>query len=248
MAGDWLKVEETTPEKPEILVMSGLLGLDPEIVFTKCFKLWRWASNSSVDGVIENVQPDLLDSLFHCPGFSQALLKVGWLQIRSGSLIIPRFDRHLGQSSKRRALTAKRVAKSKKQKGNADGNAKVTLNALPKEEKRREEKKGKKKPNPLPLPPSLDTEEFRCAWADWHQYRKERRNSLTPSTEKEQLAYLEQLGPFQAIQSIRRSIRQGWQGLFEPEERNGFHKPQAPDLFAGHREFLARGDPDHEQN
>src|SRR5262249_46189902 len=119
MAGDWLKVEKDTPEKPEVLTVAAVLGLDPEVVFTKCFKLWRWFDSNTADGNARGVTAELLDSLVHRPGFSQALLDVGWLQARSGSLAIPHFDRHMGQSGKRRALTAERVARHKAKGGNA---------------------------------------------------------------------------------------------------------------------------------
>jgi hypothetical protein len=65
--------------------------------------------------------------------------KVGWLHIDDdGSVTLPHFDTHNGETAKQRGLTAKRVAKSKA-KSNAEANGKVTYYALPREEKRREE-------------------------------------------------------------------------------------------------------------
>jgi hypothetical protein len=133
MAGDWLKVEKDTPEKPEVLAVAAKLSLDPEVVFTKCFKVWRWADSHTPDGNAMRVTPALLDALVHAPGFAQALLDVGWLHVRDGALQFPNFERHMGQSGKKRALTAKRVAAHKKRSGN---DCSVT-SALPREEKRR---------------------------------------------------------------------------------------------------------------
>jgi hypothetical protein len=104
----WIKMETTTPEKPEILAIAKILDMDPEIVFTKCFKVWRWADSQTADGQIPRVDPAALDALVHAPLFADALRQVGWLQARDGALVIPNFARHMGQSAKQRALAARR--------------------------------------------------------------------------------------------------------------------------------------------
>ena len=116
MAGDWLKIEKDTARKPEVLAIAKSLGINRQEAFTLCFEFWSWADSSSTDGVIVDVTVDELDALFHCSGFSDALRKVDWLEVRSGSLLVPHFDRHMGQSAKRRALNAKRSAKVRKRK------------------------------------------------------------------------------------------------------------------------------------
>lgn len=133
MAGDWVKVEAHTPEKPEVLAVAAKLGLDPEVAFAKCFKVWRWFDLNSVDGSAQSMTAVILDSLVSLPGFSQALLDVGWLQARSGSLAIPHFARHLGQSAKKRALGAKRAARhrgNEAHESNAQSNAQSNASAL----------------------------------------------------------------------------------------------------------------------
>lgn len=71
------------------------------------------------------------------------------------------------------------------------------------------------------VPVALDTETFRMAWQDWIDYRKESRFSpWKPVTVKAKLAELEPLGPVAAAAAIRRSISNGWKGIF-PESGNG---------------------------
>jgi len=73
---------------------------------------------------------------------------------------------------------------------------------------------------------------FAAAWADWMQFRAELRKKLTPSTAKAQLKKLADMGERDAIASIRQSISNGWQGLFEPKDTprefkvptGGFHE------------------------
>jgi hypothetical protein len=67
------------------------------------------------------------------------------------------------------------------------------------------------------IPPRLDTPEFRQAWSEWHEDRRERRKRMTPRAERMQLDKLEPFGPDVAIKAIRESIANGWTGVF-PEK------------------------------
>ncbi|WP_345985287.1 hypothetical protein WCX49_11835 [Sulfurimonas sp. HSL-1656] len=66
------------------------------------------------------------------------------------------------------------------------------------------------------LPEWLD----KNAWSEWLQYRKELRKKMTPSTVKQQLSLLENFKDRQG-EIINTSIRNGWQGLFEPKTPPG---------------------------
>jgi hypothetical protein len=229
MAGDWIKMEKDTPEKPELLALASLLGVSVGEVFLACFKLWRWADSQTVDGCAPRVTTASLDSLCGLPGFSDALLEVGWLQVRSGSLGLPNFARHMGQPAKARTLAAARM---KRLRTPALPKCDAPSATKPSPEKRREEKKEEEPPNPPPggarrkrpkalpppIPPNLDTPEFRAAWGRWEQYRRERRKPVTPSTAARQLELLAGFGPREAVLSIDQSILRGWEGLFKPED------------------------------
>lgn len=71
------------------------------------------------------------------------------------------------------------------------------------------------------LPVELDTPEFRSAWTDWQQHRREIRKTITPTTRQRQLKQLVRLGPSAAVESIEQSIEKGWTGLFAPKPRPG---------------------------
>ncbi len=66
------------------------------------------------------------------------------------------------------------------------------------------------------LPPELETPEFRQAWSDWQAYRVQIRKPLKPMTLAQQLRDFSALGVQRSIEQIRQSIRNGWQGLFDP--------------------------------
>jgi len=60
--------------------------------------------------------------------------------------------------------------------------------------------------------------EFVAAWAEWLQYKRERRQKMPPTTVKRQLTMLDRLGPQKAVLSIHQSIQCGWHGLFAPNQ------------------------------
>ncbi|HEY0983539.1 hypothetical protein [Schlesneria sp.] len=116
MAGDWIKVEKSTARKPEIFGIADALQISLDEAFGLCVRFWFWCDDQMTDGHAPRVTTRLLDDAFGRDGFATALLSVGWLQVRSGSLVIPHFDRHLSESAKTRALSANRKAKSRADK------------------------------------------------------------------------------------------------------------------------------------
>ncbi|MCI2809370.1 hypothetical protein [Eoetvoesiella caeni] len=137
MAGNWLKLEASTPDKPEVLAITVAMGWDdPDLVVGKLFRAWRWFDEHTIEGNAPRVTVALLDRIIGVSGFASAMAEVGWLVIADDGLSLPNFDRHNGKTAKDRALTAKRVATHK---ANAKSNADNVTDALPREEKNRED-------------------------------------------------------------------------------------------------------------
>lgn len=109
MADFWIKVEKSTPDKPEIFEMSEILGIDPDAVLGKLIRVWCWADSNSENGHIKSVTSVLIDRLTMSAGFADAMKTVGWLSKNN----IPNFGRHLGESAKKRAKDAERKRKSR---------------------------------------------------------------------------------------------------------------------------------------
>ena len=147
MAGDWIKFDVTTPDKPEVVQMAAALGIDQDAVVGKLLRVWAWADQNTVtcngecNGV--TVTTSFLDRLTFCAGFANAMRSAGWLTGEDGALVFPNFVRHNGKTAKERALSNRRI--SKHRIGNAVGNGHVTENVTvaplqkPLPEKRREE-------------------------------------------------------------------------------------------------------------
>ncbi len=147
MAGDWIKMECSTPDKPEVLAITGRMGWDdPDLTVGKLFRVWRWFDQHTAEGNADSVTLALVDRISGVTGFAQAMQSVGWLEADEHGVRLPNFGRHCGKTAKTRAQTARRVSSHKENaKGNGGGNgggnaASVTKSvppALPREEKRR---------------------------------------------------------------------------------------------------------------
>jgi|GEM_PF-1786804 len=118
MAGDWIKIEKSTLDKPEIMAIASKLSLSHELVFAKCVKLWSWMDTHSSDGFCKGVNVSWVDVFVQVPGFGQAMLDVGWLRDRSGALEFPNFNRHCGDTAKSRAASFKRQIKHREKRKN----------------------------------------------------------------------------------------------------------------------------------
>lgn len=141
MAGDWIKFELITLDKPEVCLIADLANIDPDAVVGKLLRIWGWFDQHTEEGNALSVSKRLLDRLVGVTGFCDHMKVAGWMVEEGGLISLPNFDRHNGKTAKNRILTAKRVAKCKSgnAQGNDKGNGASVNSALPKEEKRREE-------------------------------------------------------------------------------------------------------------
>lgn len=143
MAGEWLKLECSTPDKPEVFAITARMGWeDPDLTVGKLFRVWRWFDQQTTNGNADGVTASLLDRIAGATGFAQAMISEGWLVETGHGLALPNFEKHNGATAKSRAQTAKRVANYRTDApSNAKCNAETVTPALAREEKKREEKK-----------------------------------------------------------------------------------------------------------
>lgn len=136
MAGDWIKFELTTMDKPEVCQIADLADIDPDAVVGKLMRVWGWFDQQTEEGNAPSVSKKLLDRIVGVTGFCEHMKSVGWMVEADGLISLPHFERHNGKTAKNRALTARRVSNHKN--GNGEGNARSVNSALPREEKRRD--------------------------------------------------------------------------------------------------------------
>lgn len=134
----WIKIETTTPDKPEIHAIARLLKIEPDLVLGKIVRLWAWADLNMMGGNSVMGDDALVDHVVHRKGFAKAMRKVGWLEGDDGGLSFPRFERHNGETAKARAESARRMAKSRAGRNNGCENGATSLQQKQQLEKEKE--------------------------------------------------------------------------------------------------------------
>jgi len=215
VAGEWLKVELALPDKPEVHYIANALKLDPDAVVGKLFRVWAWFDQHTENGDALGVTFALLDRITGVTGFGEAMMLAGWMEQRDKVLHMPKFDSHTSQSSKKRALTAKRMAKLR--------NAPVTPPASQARhlEKRREEVNPKPKAQHFVPPPWVDLE----AWKGFENMRAKIRKPLTDRARAMIVKELEALKAqgHNPVAVLAQSEVHAWAGVF-PVKVNGSAK------------------------
>jgi hypothetical protein len=117
----WIKVEVSTPDKPEINHMARLCKAEHGAVFEGWFRLWAWLDGQTADGHERLCTPEACDRISGVPGMGRALAEVGWMEFHDGGALVIGWERHNGQSAKERALTANRVATFRAKTGKDNG-------------------------------------------------------------------------------------------------------------------------------
>jgi hypothetical protein len=222
----WIRIEESTPNKPEIARLAQGLSVTLGDAFLEFVRLYLWAdANVACPGFVPRMSLELLDQIARVRAGTCASLastEIGWLKLADGGVQFVNWERHNGKSAKQRLYERERKSDYRNRGTNNGTNNGTNVpkklgQKAPKrrEEKRREEKGG----NPLPLfrfPATLDTEAFREIWQEWTDYRKELRKPYTPRGKQAALAKLSTMGEARAIAALHYSMAQGWQGIFEP--------------------------------
>jgi hypothetical protein len=181
MAGEWIKVELATPDKPEVLRLARILKIDKDAVFGKLIRLWAWFDRVSVDGRVDGAVSSDVDAMCHHDGFAVAAKAVGWLDYDDEAewLLLPKFDRHNGETAKQRGLKNERQARWRANK-DAPVDKAPSTKASTREEKRREEEKQK---NAAPVGAANDPDLFEGVdpqvVADFKALRKAKKSTIT---------------------------------------------------------------------
>lgn len=143
MAGDWIKLEVATLDKPEVRQMARVLGVKHGEALELLLRFWAWMDKVSVDGYVDGLVERDVDEMMRCEGFCAVMQMVKWMVVDKDAqrISLPNYDRHNGESSKKRALTNRSQAKWRKNvdgfvDGHVDGGA--STKASTREEKRRD--------------------------------------------------------------------------------------------------------------
>jgi len=225
MSGEWIAMRHDLWECPQVVrILSAMCPQDVRSVSARVriigalYRTWCLIDRFAEDGILHGYTAEALDAEVGIDGWSDHLQCVGWLVVESQHLVVPEFESHFGCSAKRRIQDAKRKRLSRQ---SCPQSVRTTADKKRTTEQNIREQNKKEK---TPLPPSVDTDEFRAAWNDWQAHRREIKKALTPTQAEKQLAQFAEWGVRRSVAAIKHTITMGWQGIREPE--NG--KPATP--------------------
>lgn len=143
----WIKIQHGLHSKPEVFSISRRLGISANEAVGLLVKFWCWCDENSVDGCVDHLQSTDVDQIVGFSEFGNALLSVKWITFDSKKtgFSVSNFDRHNGETAKKRAL--KNNAQAKWRKGSKESvDSSRSTNVSTREEKIREEKNIKSTP------------------------------------------------------------------------------------------------------
>ena len=104
----WIKIETHTPDKAEIRQIARLCHCTKADAFLAFFRVFVWLDEQTEDGHVDYFTPDDADEIAGLKGFGNALQEVRWITFSQAGAVVANWDRHNGQSAKRRCLDAER--------------------------------------------------------------------------------------------------------------------------------------------
>lgn len=116
----WIKIETHTPDKPEIRQLARLCQCSKAEAFLAFFRVFVWLDEQTDDGHVEFFTMQDADEIGGLCGFGEALQEVRWLTFGPTGAVVSNWDRHNGQSAKRRCLDAERKRRKVRNESGSD--------------------------------------------------------------------------------------------------------------------------------
>ena len=109
----WIKIETHTPDKAEIRQIARLCQCSKAEAFLAFFRVYVWLDEETEDGHVDFFTPADADEIGRLPGLGEALQAVGWITFGATGAVVANWDRHNGESAKKRGLDAERQRRSR---------------------------------------------------------------------------------------------------------------------------------------
>ena len=113
MAGDWIKIVDELPDKPEVRRIARALSCNANTVTGAMVRFWIWAKQHTKTGTIECCDEATVDTESQQPGLAKAATDAKWLAFEGEGLdrkcLIINWDRHNSPAATKRAVDSDRV-------------------------------------------------------------------------------------------------------------------------------------------
>ena len=105
----WIKIETHTPDKTELRHIARRCQCSKADAFLAFFRLFVWLDEQTEDGHVDFFTPADADEIAGLEGFGEALQEVRWIMFGPSGAVVANWDRHNGDSAKKRCLAAERI-------------------------------------------------------------------------------------------------------------------------------------------
>lgn len=220
---NWIRLSSEYPRHRKVLRLVRRLGPASEIY---PIRLWLWAVEQSPSGSLRDIEAEELATIVGHAGdpaeLWSAMESCGFIEKEDDGWRIRSWYEHQGILMERAEREAARKRRDRAKDVPRTSFATNETNETNETDGRDEEGAGvpalvpsPRKPAEYPLPNVLDVPAFRAAWSDWFAYRSEcKLGRWKPRTIEAKLSELAEIGPTRATEAIRRSISNGWHGIF----------------------------------
>lgn len=100
---DWIKMRTNLSTDPDVIAIAEATQLDEDTVVGKLHRIWSWADAHTCDGRCSGINARWIDKYVQVQNFAKAMSDRQWLVIGEAEVIFANFDRHNGETAKRRA-------------------------------------------------------------------------------------------------------------------------------------------------
>ena len=113
----WIKIETHTPDKTERRHIARLCGCTKADAFLAFFRVFVWLDEQTEDGHVDFFTIADADDIGGLAGLGNALEAVRWISFSASGAVVSNWDRHNGQSAKKRCVDAERARRSRSRHG-----------------------------------------------------------------------------------------------------------------------------------
>ncbi len=121
----WIKIETHTPDKTELRHIAKRCGCTKAEAFLAFFRVFVWLDEETEDGRVDFFTAEDADEIGRLKGLGEALQEVRWILFGPTGAVVSNWDRHNGQSAKRRCLDAERKRRNVRSESGNDSAAKA---------------------------------------------------------------------------------------------------------------------------
>lgn len=110
----WIKIETHTPDKAELRQIARLCHCSKAEAFFAFFRVFVWLDEQTEDGQVHFFTPADADEIGGLSGLGVAMESVNWIVFSATGATVANWERHNGDSAKKRCLGAERIKRYRK--------------------------------------------------------------------------------------------------------------------------------------